>query len=181
MKEPNRWFPSNARGVTLIELMVVVAIVAILAALGGMSYVKYLNKGRISQLKQYALEVRKGQDQFSSRNGRYLDPGSVSSMPEVYSKGNADWEELLEFKHEQMAPDVRVMTDGGVGGGCDICKSDVPGPTTTDASSGEKLSWYAVKVCKSLQGTGSGVDCSNDTTVYLDNQLEKPIVLREGQ
>lgn len=152
---------------TLIELMVVVAIVAVLAAIATVSYMKQLKKGKISKLRQYALEVEKGQKQYASRNGRYLSIGSSYSN----ASGNdlKRWEQLLEFQHEDVkSTSIDVQTDaGGSGGSCSVC----PGSWSPDTTE----NWYAVVVTQDLD---DGV--STNTTVYLDNVRDTPVVIHEG-
>lgn len=160
-----------ARGFTLVELMVVIVLIAILAGLAIASFSNSVDEGKITQLKRFAKEVEKGQQQYSSRNGRFFTPGTLQ-----YNPGDVEWEELLEFNHENINPDIRVLTEAGTDGeNCTICPDGLAPDTTRN--------WYAIAVCRDLDGnpTGGANDCGDDTTVYLDNEREDPFVVNEGQ
>ena len=156
----------HPRGVTLIELMVVVAIVGILAGIAGVSYMKQIKKGKIAQLKQYAMEIENGQKQYAARNGRYL------SISEKYHTTTPDpkkkWEQLLEFKHDELKnSNIKAEVITGTGGSCTNCEGFSPDTTGH---------WYAIKVTQDMD-----TNSSENTTVYVDNKLEKPVVLNQGK
>ena len=156
----------HPRGVTLIELMVVVAIVGILAGIAGVSYMKQIKKGKIAQLKQYAMEIENGQKQYAARNGRYL------SISKKYWTSNNDardkWEKLLEFKHDELEKsNIKAEVIVKTGKSCSNCEGFSPDTTGH---------WYAIKVTQDMDPSNS-----EQTTVYVDNKLEKPVVLNEGK
>jgi prepilin-type N-terminal cleavage/methylation domain-containing protein len=158
-------------GYTLVELMVVVAIVGILATIAGVSYMKQVNKGKIAQMKQYALEVQSGQEQYRSRSGRYLSPGASYYTSSEDPKNK--WENLLEFKHPGLeGSEITVSTEGGVSG--DSCSDACPGSQTPND---DGSSWYAILIEQDLDPSAT----EEDTQVYLDDDLEQPIVLHEGK
>jgi len=167
---------SNAsHGMTLIELMVVVAIVGILAAIGGAAYMNQLKQGKITSLKQRAMEVSQLQQDYRARNGRYI---TLKDNP-YYPSGNQDakdnWEQSLGFRHESLANlSVEIRTQGGVGGSCDICPSGAEPDTTDD--NGNDTSWYAVTAKQDLDPSSSEM-----TTVVMHSDIESPIVLNEGE
>lgn len=160
---------SNRSGMTLIELMVVVAIVGVLATIGGVTYTKYLRQGKIAKLEQYAMEVKKGQEQFKARNGTYYDI-DCAYYKDCSSDKRTEWEEYLEFSHESLKKStIRVRTNAG--SSSDSCDKACPGITPDQSGL-----WYAVKVSQDLN-PGS----SERTTVYTDSDRETTVVLNEGE
>jgi prepilin-type N-terminal cleavage/methylation domain-containing protein len=157
--------------VTLIELMVVVAIVGILAAIAGVSYMKQVNKGKIAKMKQYAMEVQSGQEQYRSRSGRYLSPGDSYYTTNEDAKDK--WENLLEFKHPGLqGSGITVWTEGGVSG--DSCSNACP---DGESPNNDGSSWYAILVEQDLDPSAD----QEDTQVYLDDDQEQAIVYHEGK
>lgn len=63
--------PGTRRGVTLIELMVVVAVIAILASIGYPSYLDSVAKGRRAEARSTMLEAQQWMERFYSENFRY--------------------------------------------------------------------------------------------------------------
>ena len=150
-------------GFTLVELMIVVAIVGVLAAVAGVAYTKYTKSAKITKLKQYAMEVASGQEQYKSRNSAYLDAGE-------YSSNTTKFEKLLGFNQE-LEPETTIETRAGTGQSGDTCDSFCGG---SDPPSGQI--WYAVRVTKDLDSNQS-----EDTTVLYHNGLSNPVVLNEFQ
>jgi len=169
MNESRRSRITRSRGVTLIELMVVVAIVGILAAIGGMSYVKYIKQGKTTQLKQYAMEVEKAQKDYASRNGNYFHPEDASSVSSnAYTDGADTWESVLGFSSEEAKNNtIEIRTEAGTPD--DSCSlSECPG-------SFDKR-WYAIQVTQDMNP-----DSTERTTVYLDSTMPQPILVNEGE
>jgi type II secretory pathway pseudopilin PulG len=145
--------------------MVVVAIVGILAALGSVAYMRYVKQGKITKLKQYAMDVARGQEQFRSRHGYYYpDDGTQRE----YQANQQDYENLLEFD-QVVISGVTIETTAG--DNTTTCGAFCEG---FDTPAGE--SWYAVKITQSL-----GEDTGEDTTVIMNSNLPEPAVLNEGE
>lgn len=156
----------NDRGITLIELMIAVAIVGILAAIGTVAFNKYMNKGKVTKLETWAMEVAKGQEQYKSRNSTYY-PGD-GTLLDTDTGDPQIWGGLLEFD-KTLPQGVLVETQSGTAGqNCTICDGGVTPDTTS--------MWYAVRVTQDLDGdAGTG-----PTTVIVHNDLESTVVLSEG-
>jgi len=156
------------RGLTLIELMVVVVIVGVLAAIGGVAYMNQMRKGKVTKLKQYALEVKKGQEQYASRNAEFLDPTDTEYDP---TSSDADeWEQLLEFQHDELANlEISVQTEAGAPGEtCGICPVNL-GPETANQS------WFVVLVRQELKPGGE------PTTILAHNQRDDLVERHVGE
>ena len=61
------------RGVSLLELMVVVAIVTIIASIGYPSYLGYISRANRTAAKSFLLQVADRQEQFFANNKRYAN------------------------------------------------------------------------------------------------------------
>jgi type IV pilus assembly protein PilE len=69
------------RGVTLIELMIVVVIVAILASIGIPSYRSYVLRTHRTEAKTALMSLAASQEKFYLQNNRYADTGEHDDAP----------------------------------------------------------------------------------------------------
>lgn len=161
---------SRQRGMTLVELMVVVAVVGVLAAIAGVSYTKYIKSAKISKLEQYASEVAAAQEQYKSQNSGYLDLQGETYKQGVTGDTKTKWEKLLGFSKEALSPGIEIETMAGDSSAtsCTICETVTP--------SFDRI-WYAVRVTQDLDGKSS----TDPTTLILHSELESPMLLNEGQ
>jgi prepilin-type N-terminal cleavage/methylation domain-containing protein len=157
----------HRRGMTLVELMIVVAVIAVLAAIGSMSYTKYVKSAKIGQLEQFAMEVANAQEQYRSHNSKFL--GYEDSIS--YASDEDLFVDILGFSKPNLAEqDITVETESGPSGTgvtCGICEG--VGPDDPESM------WYAVRVTQDL--TTSEDD---DTTIIIHSELSRPMRLNEG-
>lgn len=164
------------RGMTLVELMIVVAVIGVLATIASVSYSKYVQSAKITKLKQYAMDVSRGQEQYRARHNVYYPRtgGSIELTSVSPDNDKKIWTQLLEFNHN-LETGVTVETESGIGGACSICEG--VDPTFTDGTT--SLAWYAVRVSQPFKTGNTGAD--NVTAVILTSDQLQPVVLREGQ
>ena len=73
------------KGLTMIELMIVIVVVAILASIAFPSYEEMMRKGRRADAKNQLLEIAALQERFYSDNGAYGDLTTVAGSDPVPS------------------------------------------------------------------------------------------------
>ena len=71
-----KFLPHSQRGITLIELMVVVAIIAILAAIAGPMYSNYVTESRRTVAQGQMTELAAVLERFFSDNNTYGNAGN---------------------------------------------------------------------------------------------------------
>jgi type IV pilus assembly protein PilE len=71
----------RARGITLIELMVVIAVLAIIASIAVPSYRSYLRRAQRSDASAALLQLRQAQEKFFLQNGQYADADQLDVAP----------------------------------------------------------------------------------------------------
>lgn len=125
---------------------------------------KHLKSAKVGKLKQYAMEVANGQEQYKSQNSRYLD---LAGTP--YAEGNSQWESLLGFSKKGLA-DQDIVVETASGDAATDCTADMCGSATDFDGI-----WFAVKVSQDFNP-----DISTDTAVYYYSGLPEPIVTNEG-
>lgn len=78
------------RGVTLIELMIVVVVVGILAAIAYPSYQNQVRQSKRADGKAMLMEVAQGLERCYTRFGRYNDAGCTvaNNLPDPSSEGH---------------------------------------------------------------------------------------------
>lgn len=76
----------QAKGFTLMEVMIVVAIIGILAAIAYPSYQDHLRKGRRASAQSYLLDLANRQEQFLIDNRSYAaDATTLVAIPSEVS------------------------------------------------------------------------------------------------
>lgn len=165
------------RGMTLVELMIVVAVIGVLATIASVSYSKYVKSAKVTKLKQYAMDVARGQEQYRSRQNAYYPIGGGNLTLDKNTTGNDAniWKQILEFNHA-LEPNITIETESGVGGACNICEGIDP----ILSENGSDVAWYAVRVRQPLNPANEA-NLNAQTAIILHSDLLQPVVLREGQ
>ena len=76
---------SKQKGITLIELMIVIVVVAILASIALPSYQQHMQKGRRADGKNMLMELAALQERFYSENGFYGDMNDLVNAANIDS------------------------------------------------------------------------------------------------
>jgi type IV pilus assembly protein PilE len=76
-------YKRKARGITLIELMVVIAVVAILGSIASSSYRKYLIRANRTEARMALLRVQAAQEKFFLQKHRYASEDELEDAPPV--------------------------------------------------------------------------------------------------
>ena len=164
----------HRRGMTLVELMIVVAIVGILASVGGVAFFRQIKRAKISKMEAHVMNLARGQEELRSNHGVYLPttPGApilANRDSDAVTKkkiGN-----LINFNLDDLDPGMTVhLSAGEVGDGCG-------GPAGACDSMGTPTStWYMVAIEMDMDGKGTP-----NTTVVRSSNNKNLNILNEGQ
>ena len=72
---------NHSRGVTLIELMIVIVVVAILGAIAVPTYRNYLIRTNRTEARMALLRIQTAQEKFYLQNNRYADDEELDDAP----------------------------------------------------------------------------------------------------
>ena len=164
----------NRRGMTLVELMIVVAIIGILASIAGLSFMRQVKTAKITRLKEFAMDASRGQRDMFSRHGTYYPIDSTQSSPieagqDRSNQGTAAyrWARILQFNKE-LPPGTKGVAYGGAAG--EACGGCVGFSVDTNTA------WYAIEFSQDLDGKGAP-----DTRVIMTSDLQDPLIINEGK
>lgn len=85
-KASSRHLLARSRGVTLIELVIVVAMVGVLAALATVGYRRYISSAKTGEATQMLGTIKASQEAFKAETFRYLDV-SKGNLENYYPQG----------------------------------------------------------------------------------------------
>jgi type IV pilus assembly protein PilA len=73
-----------SRGMTLVELMVVVAIIGVLAVLASVGYGRWIASAKMAEATNMVASIKNGQENYYSQAGHYLDLSKSVNPPDLY-------------------------------------------------------------------------------------------------
>lgn len=110
MSRPGAWL-RDARGFTIIELMVVVSLIVVLASIGLMSYQTSVQRGREAVLREDLFRMRDAIDQFYVDKGKYptelselVSAGYLRAIPVDPMTGQAETWQLVPAEPDPANP-----------------------------------------------------------------------------
>lgn len=160
---------SGQRGVTLIELVIVVAMVGILATLATVGYRRYLSSAKTGEATALIGSIKSAQEAFKSETFRYLDV-SQGDLEVPYPQGAASgigehkyaWAEgtpvyaRKNFKTLGVASTAPVLYGySSVAGLASDSIPDLPSDFDTPDWSAPGGPWYLVVAMGDLDGDGT--------------------------
>lgn len=73
-----------SRGITLVELMIVVAIIGVLAVLATVGYGKWVSSSKMAEGTNMVAAIRNGQENYFSQAGKYLDVSKTLNKGDLF-------------------------------------------------------------------------------------------------
>lgn len=71
---------NNSRGLTLVELMIVIAVLSILTAVAYPMYTQQVQKSRRAEARSMAMKLAFAEEQYRSLRGNYLNVSDLSDI-----------------------------------------------------------------------------------------------------
>jgi type IV pilus assembly protein PilA len=183
-----------SRGMTLVELMMVVAIIAVLAVLAAVGYGRWIASSKMAEATNMVASIKNGQENYFSQAGHYLDVSNSLNVGEMYpardpgpaktawggdcSVCKADWKRLgvkadapVYFGYATVADDA---TDPG-GKGANVVLSTGPVNWINEAGGAINKPWFIAVARADTNGNkkyATVVAFSFGSRVITDNEGE---------
>jgi len=195
---------NNKRGLTLVELMIVVAIIGILASVGGVAYFRNIRTANITKAKNRAMELSKAQNEFFQKvsgeeDASYFPPPDATALgnPSCVQFGGSgrpgNWptynvwintfnnntkpdpqDSTKVYDTLSLSSQYRICLTSGQAG--ESCDSFAA--DTCAAFNGqlnEDARWFIIEIIVDFDDTSG-----TDTIIALHNESDEPLVLNEG-
>ncbi len=101
-----------ARGITLIELMVVVAIVAIIAAVAYPSFQNGLQHSRRAEAIKGLLSMQLKQEEYRIANTEYVKPASFAATPTLLGSPSSNYYDFAVSAADQTSYSLKATAKG---------------------------------------------------------------------
>ena len=158
---------NHNKGLTLVELMIVVAIVGILAAIAGVAFNNQLQRTKIARLEQYATDVKRGMEDFRARHNSYFPIGGGDA---TYAGQTDNFRNLLGFT-ETPVPGVQIRIRSGATAACSGVTIEGVNACAMLGTPAPRV-WFVIEVSQDL---GAG----NKAVVLLTSNMTAPMIARE--
>jgi general secretion pathway protein G len=122
----------RSRGMTLIEIMVVITILGLIAAAVGVAVIPQLNQARVDRAKLDIKNIQNALKLYYTKKGNYPDTATglrgLVEMQALESIPRDPWNNEYSYLNEGGKPVViSYGADGTSGGGDDISSKDAEG------------------------------------------------------
>jgi prepilin-type N-terminal cleavage/methylation domain-containing protein len=182
----------RSRGVTLIEVMVVVVIIGVLAMLAVVAYRRWIRSSYVAEAQDMVSNIRTAEEAFAAENGAYLDvsgnlgaghtyplttPGASKTAwggPCGGCKSPAGWNALTVTSAAPVIFGYSVIADQAAAPSARIGTITVNGKALDYSAMNNGAPWYFIEADANVSGDGVSFThvygMSGTNTIYVDGQ-----------